>query len=88
MSFVSKLLTGIVKSRGKANVKKRAPLPLKDAVTDFIKEPVSDKFTVGFSKKYILPDDIEKNKYYIAGYGENNPARGVIDPPVCPRCFY
>ena len=87
MSFVSKLLTGIVKSRGKANVKKRAPLPLKDAVVDFIKEPVSDKFTVGFSKKYILPDDIEKNKYYIAGYGENNPARGVIDPQYAHAVF-
>ena len=47
---------------------------------DFIKEPVSDKFTVGFSKKYILPDDIEKNKYYIAGYKMDHPVTGVHDP--------
>lgn len=80
MSFVSELLTGIVKTRGKASVKKRAPVPLKETVVDFIKTPVSDKFTVGFSKRCVLPDDIEKNKYYIAGYGENNPAKGVIDP--------
>ncbi|MBO5066361.1 MAG: hypothetical protein J6D06_09635 [Clostridia bacterium] len=80
MSVVSKLLTGVVKSRGKASLNKRAPVPLKEAVVDFISTPASDKFTVGFSRNYVLPDDIEKSKYYIAGYGENNPARGVIDP--------
>ena len=80
MSVVSKLLTGIVKTRAKMNFKKRPQMPLKETVVDFIKEPVFDKFTVGFSKNYILPDDIETNKYYIAGYGENNPAKGVIDP--------
>ncbi|MCR5041805.1 MAG: hypothetical protein K6C36_06905 [Clostridia bacterium] len=32
----------------------------------------------------MLPQDIEKKKYYIAGYSENNPAAGVIDPQyVC-----
>lgn len=80
MSLISNLLTGIVKTRGKLSVKKRAPVPLKNTIVDFIKEPVSDKLTLGFSKCCILPDDIDTTKYYIAGYGENNPARGVIDP--------
>ncbi len=37
-------------------------------------------FTAGFGKAVMLPDDIKTKKYYIAGYGENNPAKGVIDP--------
>ena len=80
MSVVSKLLTGVIKTRGRLNLKKRPPKPLKDTFVDFIEKPCSDKFTVGFSKNCILPDDVETKKYYIAGYGENNPARGVIDP--------
>ena len=41
----------------------------------------SDKFLLGFAKESILPDDVGKKKYYVAGYGENNPATGVLDPP-------
>lgn len=44
------------------------------------KAPVSDHFTAGFGKCVMLPDDVNSKKYYIAGYGENNPAKGVIDP--------
>ena len=40
----------------------------------------SGHFTAGFGKAAVIPDDIDSKKYYIAGYGENNPARGVIDP--------
>ena len=40
----------------------------------------SDRFEAGFGSAAVLPADIEKRRYYIAGYGENNPARGVIDP--------
>jgi len=40
----------------------------------------SERFTAGFGKVPMVPEDIEKKKYYIAGYHENNPARGVIDP--------
>ena len=38
-------------------------------------------FTLGFGKESILPEDIGTKTYYIAGYGENNPAVGVLDAP-------
>ncbi len=80
MSFVSSLLTTIVKTRGKMSLKSKAVKPLDDTKVDFIDSAVGECFTVGFGKTILLPDDIETKKYYIAGYGENNPARGVIDP--------
>ncbi|MBE6802611.1 MAG: hypothetical protein E7530_06980 [Ruminococcaceae bacterium] len=80
MSFVSSLLTTIVKTRGKMSLKSKAVKPLEDTKVDFIDSAVGECFTVGFGKSILLPDDIETKKYYIAGYGENNPARGVIDP--------
>ena len=36
-------------------------------------------FTCGFGKKVLTPDDITKEKYFIAGYDSNNPATGVLD---------
>ena len=80
MSFVSSLLTTVVKTRGKMSLKKRGAKPLDGVKVDFIDNPKGECFTVGFGKSVLLPDDIETKKYYIAGYGENNPARGVIDP--------
>ncbi len=79
-TILSKLLTGVIKTHGKINLKSKAVKPLGTSIVDFLKEPRSDKFTIGFSKKIMLPNDIDKKKYYIAGYGENNPAKGVIDP--------
>ncbi len=80
MSLVSSLLTTIVKTRGKMSLKSKAVKPLENTKVDFIENAVGEHFTVGFGKSVLLPDDIETKKYYIAGYGENNPARGVIDP--------
>ncbi len=40
----------------------------------------AEYFTAGFGKAPVLPEDIDTAKYYIAGYRENNPARGVLDP--------
>lgn len=80
MSFVSSLLTTIVKTRGKMSLKSKAVKPLEATKVDFIDSAVGECFTVGFGKSILLPDDIETKKYYIAGYGENNPAKGVIDP--------
>lgn len=36
-------------------------------------------FTCGFAKTVLTPDDVSKDNYYIAGYGSNNPAKGVLD---------
>ena len=74
------LLNGFVKMYGKMSRKSKAATPLEPVYVDFLNSSDSESFTVGFHKKAVLPDDIDTKKYYIAGYGENNPARGVIDP--------
>lgn len=78
-AMVSKALNGIT-SLGQKKADKRAVPPIKDGRFDYVPEAKSDYFTAGFGKAAMLPDDIDRKKYYIAGYGENNPARGVIDP--------
>ncbi len=87
MSVISSLLTSFVKTRGFFGLKKKAVKPLKDTYVDFLKESKSEKYTIGFAKEILLPDDIDTKKYYIAGYGENNPARGVIDPQYAHAVF-
>ncbi|MBQ6117941.1 MAG: hypothetical protein IJK98_01790, partial [Clostridia bacterium] len=54
--------------------------PVEDGVFDYTPKALSDRFTAGFGKAVMLPDDVDKKNYYIAGYRDNNPARGVIDP--------
>lgn len=54
--------------------------PLPEGEFFYQKKVNGDTFTAGFGKAVMLPDDIKTKKYYIAGYGENNPAKGVIDP--------
>ena len=80
MNYVSPALDGLIKRIGKKAVLRNPKATLFDGKFDYLKEPVSEKFTVGFAKSIMLPDDIETKKYYIAGYGENNPAKGVLDP--------
>lgn len=43
--------------------------------------PTGKDYSLGYAKAEILPPDIGKKKYYIAGYQENKPAKGVLDPP-------
>ena len=38
-----------------------------------------EKWTVGFAKEVLTPDNIEEGTYYIAGYNTNNPAQSVLD---------
>lgn len=38
-----------------------------------------EKWTVGFAKEVLTPDNITEEKYYIAGYNTNNPAQSVLD---------
>ncbi len=37
------------------------------------------KWTAGFAKEVLTPDDITEETYYIAGYNTNNPAKSVLD---------
>ena len=53
---------------------------LPDGVFDKINAPVSDHFTVGFAKAEVMPDDVLKKNYYVAGYSAYNPAKNVLDP--------
>ncbi len=38
-----------------------------------------EKWTVGFGKECLTPDNISDETYYIAGYNTNNPAKSVLD---------
>lgn len=38
-----------------------------------------EKWTVGFAKEVLTPEDINDKTYYIAGYNTNNPAKSVLD---------
>ena len=78
-TMVSDALNGIVALGQKKADKKPTP-PIEDGKFDYVPEAKGEFFTAGFGKAVILPDDIDKSTYYIAGYGENNPAKGVIDP--------
>jgi len=53
------------------------------AAYDRLDQPKSDRFTLGFAKTNIMPHDIPKKKYWVAGYRINNPATGVLDPMTC-----
>ncbi len=79
-SLVSKPLQKFLYSKGKKTLKTNPVRKLSECTVDFIENSVSDHFTVGFGKCVCLPDDVDKKDYFIAGYGENNPAKGVIDP--------
>lgn len=45
----------------------------------FTSVPGDNCFWCGFGKRVLTPDDINAEKYYIAGYDSNNPATGVLD---------
>lgn len=73
--LVSSALKGITRI-GKYDY--TAPIP--ESEFNYTEKATAKYFTAGFGKAVMLPDDIKTKKYYIAGYGENNPAKGVIDP--------
>lgn len=78
--LIFKALDKYMVSSGKRAVRKKAPPVIKQGVFDMVDEQRGEFFTAGFGKEVMLPDDIMKRKYYIAGYNSNNPAKGVIDP--------
>ncbi len=83
MKPVNKALNGALKGVIRVGLKRAAkrPVPaLSPAAFDYLPVPKSDRFIAGFGNAPMLPEDIDTAKYYIAGYRENNPARGVIDP--------
>lgn len=68
-------------AQSKHITEKKKTVPLKKAEFNLSPRAKSEYFSLGYSKMSILPDDVDKKKYYIAGYGENKPAEGVLDAP-------
>ena len=83
MSLLHKTVNGALKGVIRVGQKRaaRTPAPkLDEAAFDYLATAKTDRFTCGFGNAPMLPEDIDSAPYYIAGYRENNPARGVIDP--------
>ena len=55
--------------------------PLPKAEFDKLKTAKAEFFTAGFGKARIIPPDLLRKKYYIAGYNAYNPAKGLLDIP-------
>ena len=81
MTAVYKTLDFILRTQSKHITHKKEAVPVEIAEFTVPPKAKSERFVLGFSKESILPDDVDKKKYYIAGYGENKPAKGVLDPP-------
>lgn len=81
--FMKALARTLEKSmiRSGKKLAKKGPAPqIPKGVFDRVPEAKSEFFTVGFAKTDIMPDDIPKKKYYVAGYKAWNPAKSVLDP--------
>ncbi len=81
MDQVSNLLTRYLSHVGNVVLKKNPAGTLKESSYDKLKTEPASSFITGFAKASILPPDWATKKYYVAGYGENNPAIGVLDEP-------
>ncbi|HRT82978.1 MAG TPA: hypothetical protein P5127_07435, partial [Oscillospiraceae bacterium] len=69
-------------SAPKAKLKKEPEAPLLSRGTfDKLFEPLSEYYTAGFGKAEIIPADLSRRKYYVAGYNFWNPAKGILDIP-------
>lgn len=66
--------------KGKRKRTPDAP-PIPKAAFDKLEQPKAEFFTAGFGKARIVPPDLLKRKYYIAGYNSWNPAKGLLDIP-------
>lgn len=80
MGLLTKVLTKRLVKGGAKMAKKSPAPPLADGVFDKVEEAKSDFFKAGFAKTDVMPPDMDKKKYYIAGYRPWNPAQGVLDP--------
>lgn len=76
-----KAIDFVFRNQSKKITPKNAATPIEKAKYICTPKAKGEYFSLGFAKASILPDDIDKKKYYIAGYGENKPAKGVLDPP-------
>jgi len=81
LAVASKAVRKYISNHGeKTSFRSPAPL-LARGVFDTVEKPSSGRFTAGFGKEKIIPPDLFKKKYYIAGYGPYKPATGILDLP-------
>ncbi|HQD73531.1 MAG TPA: hypothetical protein PLY67_08945, partial [Clostridiales bacterium] len=80
ISLATKLLTGYIKTSGKIGSVFKSVPQIASADFDYMKPSDNTTFTVGFGKAPMMPEDITKKKYYVAGYDINKPATGILDP--------
>lgn len=81
VNYIYKAIDSVLTAQSKHLTPKKIANPIKKASFDAPPRAKNEFFSVGYSKMSILPEDINKKKYYIAGYGENKPAEGVLDAP-------
>ncbi len=81
LTLACNVLNSAFKAQSKRVTPDKKTSPLLQTAFNCPAKPRSEFYSLGFAKMSILPPDIAKKKYYIAGYGENNPATGVLDAP-------
>lgn len=79
MGNVTKILNTVFTTNAKNKAKKCEAPALSRGEFDYTAKAKGKNFTVGFGKESLLPPDISKRNYYIAGYGMYKPATGVLD---------
>ncbi len=79
MGIVTKVISTAVAAKGKIKAKNNEAPALSKGEFVYTAKPKGKNFTVGFGKESILPADISKRKYYVAGYGMYKPATGILD---------
>ena len=80
MSTIGKGLKLRMVKKGEKLLRDNPAPPIPKASFDKLTKPKAKYFTVGFSKADVMPDDVLKKRYYIAGYSCYNPAKRVLDP--------
>lgn len=80
MGILSRTFEKRFTAAGAKKAEKTPAPPLPKGVFDNAAGQQAEFFTMGFAKTDVMPGDIDKKKYYIAGYRPFNPAQGVLDP--------
>lgn len=80
LGIVTKALKKTMATVGSVGSKKNPAPELPKGSFDYISEPKNEFFSIGFAKTEVMPDDMDKKTYYVAGYRFNNPAQGALDP--------
>ena len=83
MKTKKKIVDGLrayVKHYGKQLRKKQGQAPeLPKGMFDYGRGGLAQHYTAGFGKAPMVPPDMDKKTYYMAGYGNNKPITGVMD---------